>query len=60
VAVRKQLSGQYKFNLDTGKVSIVGSKASDRPVKEQQASLLQWGEDKVKLEQWARGAEGMG
>ena len=52
--MRKPVSGQYKVNLDTGQVYIVGSKASDRPVKEQQASLLQWGEDKVKLERWEK------
>jgi hypothetical protein len=50
--MRKPISGQFKVNLDTGQVSIVGSKASDRPVKEQQASVLQWGEDREKLERW--------
>jgi hypothetical protein len=44
VEMKKPISGQYKLNLDTGRVYVVGSKASDRPVKEQQASLLQWGE----------------
>ena len=53
--MRKPVSGQYKVNLDTGQVYIVGSKVSDKPVKEQQASLLQWGEDMVKLKQWKRG-----
>jgi hypothetical protein len=58
--MRKPLNGQDKLNLDTSHVYIVGSKASDKPVKEQQASLLQWGEDKVKLEQWGRDTEGKG
>jgi hypothetical protein len=52
VSMKKSISGQYKVNLDTGVVSLVGSKASEQPVKEQQANLLQWGEDKVKLERW--------
>ena len=52
--MKKPISGQYKVNLDTGQVYVVGSKASDRPVKEQQASLLQWGEDKLKLERWEK------
>jgi hypothetical protein len=60
VAMKKSISGQFKFNLDSGQVHMVGSKASDKPVKEQQASLLQWGEDKVKLEQWEKDAEGKG
>ena len=49
---KKSISGQYKVNLDTGQVSIVGSKASDKPVKEQQASLLDWATDREKLERW--------
>jgi hypothetical protein len=52
--MRKPLSGQYRVNLDTGHVYIVGSKASDKPAKSQQASLLQWAEDKLKLEQWEK------
>jgi hypothetical protein len=54
VGMKKSISGQYKVNLDTGVVSLVGSKASEQPVKEKQASLLQWGEDKVKLERWVK------
>jgi hypothetical protein len=54
--VKKPINGQYKLNLDTGHISIVGSKASDRPVKEQQASLLQWGADMMKLKQWVKDA----
>jgi hypothetical protein len=50
--MKKPISGQYKVNLDSGQVYIVGSKASDKPVKEQQASLLQRAEDKVTLERW--------
>jgi hypothetical protein len=51
---KRPLSGQYKVNLDSGQVHMVGSKASDKPVKEQQASLLQWGEDVKKLERWEK------
>jgi hypothetical protein len=58
--MKKPVTGQYKVNLDTGQFSIVGSKASEKPVKEQQASLLQWGEDKVKLEQWEKDAKDKG
>jgi hypothetical protein len=53
---KKRLSGQYKVNLDTGQVYMVGSRTSDKPVKEQQASLLQWGEDMENLERWERNA----
>jgi hypothetical protein len=60
VGMKKPISGQFKVNLDTGQVSIVGSKASDKPVKEQQASLLLWGEDKVKLEWWEKDAKDKG
>jgi hypothetical protein len=54
--VRKPLSGQYRLNLDTGHIYIVGSQASEHPNLEKQASLLQWGEDKVKLERWVKDA----
>jgi hypothetical protein len=56
VVVRKPLSGQYKLDMYTGHISVVGSKASDRPVKEQQASLLQWGADMMKLKRWVKDA----
>jgi hypothetical protein len=49
---KKRLSGQYKVNLDTGVVSLVGSMATEHPNLERQTSLLDWGEDKVKLERW--------
>jgi hypothetical protein len=52
VVMRKPVTDQYKVNLDSGQVYMVGSKASDKPVKEQQASLLDWGEDRERLEQW--------
>lgn len=45
-------SGQYKWNPDTGTFTVVGSKASDHPVKEKQGNLLDWGEDTEKLAQW--------
>lgn len=50
---KKPLTGQFRFGVD-GKITDVPSKASDRPVKESQASLLQWGEDREKLERWAK------
>ena len=57
---RKRLNGQHKLNLDTGQVFIVGSKDSEKPVKEKQASLLQRAKDKVKLEQWEKDAKDKG
>ena len=51
VMMKKPISGQYKLNLDTGHIYIVGSKASEHPNLEKQASLLQWGEDMVELKQ---------
>jgi len=51
------LTGQHRWNPDTGTFSVVGSKASDRPVKEKQASLLDWGEDTEKLSQWLKSQE---
>lgn len=65
---KKPISGQYKVNLDTGQslprtgygVYVVGSKATESPNLERQASLLAWAEDKVKLEQWEKDAEGKG
>lgn len=53
-AERKQLAGQYKFNPDTKTVAVVGSKASERPAKEKQASLLDWAEETEKLAQWSK------
>jgi hypothetical protein len=55
--MKKPLTGQYKFNLDTGQVYVVGSKATEVPSLEKQASLLQWGEDRAKLERWQRLSE---
>ena len=55
--MRKPISGQYKVNLDTGVVYVVGSKATERPQLERQGNLLAWGEDKVKLERWQGNTE---
>jgi hypothetical protein len=52
VVMRKPRTGQYRFNLDTGKVYVVESKATETPNLEGQASLLQWGGDMVKLRLW--------
>jgi hypothetical protein len=51
---KRPISGQYKFNLDTGRVYLVASEATESPNLERQANLLQWGEDKEKLERWQR------
>lgn len=53
----KPLTGQYKWNPDTETVSVVGSKASERPVKEKQGNLLDWGEDTEKLARWVKAQE---
>jgi hypothetical protein len=58
--MKKSVSGQFKFNPDTGEFYVVGSKATEHPSLEKQASLLQWGEDKVALERWLEDAEGKG
>jgi hypothetical protein len=50
--MKKPRTGQYRINLDTGKVYVVGSKATETPNLEKQASLLQWGEDVFKLRLW--------
>jgi hypothetical protein len=57
--MKKPLIGQYKVNLDTGHIYIMGGRASDRRVKEQQSSFLEWVEDMVKLERWKRGCLGL-
>jgi hypothetical protein len=51
---KSAVSGQYKVNMDTGDIYVVGSKATERPNLEKQVSLLQWSEDKVKLERWEK------
>ncbi len=56
VAARNQLTGQYKWNPETGKISIVGSKATERPNREKQGSLLDWGEAQIKLLRWVQAA----
>jgi hypothetical protein len=58
--MKKPLTGRYKFNLDTGQVYVVGSKATEVPNLEKQGSLLQWGEDRAKLEGWQRLSEHKG
>jgi hypothetical protein len=58
--MKKPLTGQYKFNLDTGQVYVVGSKATEVPNLEKQASFLDWAEDRVKLEWWERDAKDKG
>jgi hypothetical protein len=50
--MKETINGQYKINLDTGDIYVVGSQATERPNLEKQASLLDWAEDRVKLEQW--------
>jgi hypothetical protein len=52
--VKKPLTGHYKFNLDTGQVYVVGSKATEHPSLEKQVSLLDWAEARAKLERWQR------
>ena len=53
------MSGQHKWDFDTGGSQVVGSRASDRPVREAQASLIGWGEETAKWRQWvARGEQG--
>jgi hypothetical protein len=58
--MKNPISGQYKFNPDTGQVYVVGSKATESPSLEIQASLLEWAEDKAKLERWERDARSKG
>ncbi len=56
VALQNQLTGQYKWNPETGKISVVGSKATERPNREKQANLLDWGEEQNKLLRWVQAA----
>jgi hypothetical protein len=56
--MKKPITGQYRFNPDTSQVYVVGSKATERPSLEEQASLLEWAEDRAKLELWGRDAKG--
>jgi hypothetical protein len=55
---KKPLTGQYKFNPDTGQVFVVGSKATERPTLEKQASLLDWAKGRALLLRWRRLSEG--
>ena len=48
-------SGQYKWNLESGESHVVGSPASDRPVRETQGSLAGWGEERRKWQEWVEG-----
>jgi hypothetical protein len=58
--MKKSLTGQYKFNLDTGQICVVGSKATEHPNLEKQASLLDWAEAQAKLERWQSNFKGGG
>jgi hypothetical protein len=49
---REPLTGQYKWDIETGEFHIVASEATETPNLEKQASLLQWAEDIRKLENW--------
>ena len=49
---KSTLTSQYKWNMNTGASYTVGSKATERPVREKQASLLCWGEEIGRLERW--------
>ena len=49
---KSTLTSQYKWNMDTGSTATVGSKATERPVREKQASLLSWEEEIGRLERW--------
>jgi hypothetical protein len=51
------LAGQYKYNPDTLRVYLVASEATESPYLERQADLLQWGEEKAKLERWSGDAK---
>jgi hypothetical protein len=51
----KQLTGQYRWNIDTGESHIVGSKATETPNLERQGNLLDWAEDIKRLEEWKGG-----
>ena len=56
------MSGQYKWNPDTGDFSVVGSKATERPDLEKQGSLMGWADETAKLAKWqewaAKGGRG--
>jgi hypothetical protein len=58
--MKKLTSGQYEFNPATGKVYLVASEATEPPELEKQANLLQWGEEKEKLQRWERDARDKG
>ena len=47
-----RLTSQYKWNMNTGASYTVGSKATERPVREKQARLLCWGKEIGRLERW--------
>ena len=46
------MSGQYKWNLESGESHVVGSPASDRPVRPSQANLFRWAEETRKWNDW--------
>jgi hypothetical protein len=54
MVAQRKLTGQYKWSFETGQISIVGSKATERPIKEKQGNLLSWGEEQTKLARWIR------
>ncbi len=48
----KHLTGQYKWNPETGETYVVGSKATESPNCEKQGNLLAWGDEQIKLSRW--------
>ncbi len=54
VALKNVPTGQYKWNSETGRISVVGSKATERPNLEKQGDLFDWAEAQSKLLRWVQ------
>ena len=46
------MTGQHKWNMETGDSYVVGSKATERPQLERQGNLLDHADELDKLRQW--------
>lgn len=51
------MAHQARWNPDTGELTSVAVKLSERTTQERQGSLLDWGEDQQKAAAWAAAAQ---
>ena len=57
MSTEKQYKWLFTDDEEPPKIVVVASEASDRPVRESQADLLDWGDDTERLKEWKEQAD---